>query len=78
VKKVKNGDNKKFVIMITEKGITKYWKVSRNSLKILFDDLTPEEKLQLRSKLNKVLNTGRNLLCLDSKLPFLTGNSETK
>jgi DNA-binding MarR family transcriptional regulator len=71
VKKEQSKKSKKFIISITEKGITQYAGVSRNSICMYFEDLSPEEKLQLANALYKALRKGRKMLGLDDRLPFL-------
>jgi DNA-binding MarR family transcriptional regulator len=71
VKKEKSKGEKKFIISITEKGSDKYSKVPMNSITMVFETLSPEEKRQLTALLKKVMSQGRRLLGLDYKLPFL-------
>lgn len=74
VKKEKNKKNKKFIISVTEKGANKYSQVPRNSIRMLFEDLSPEEKQQLAAALQKIMSKGRKMLGLDHKMPFLSEN----
>lgn len=72
VKKSKNENNRKFVVSITKKGTSKYSPIPRNSIRIFFKDLSPEEKQQLANILRKMMVRGRKMLGLDSKVPFLS------
>lgn len=72
VRRYKNHNEKKFRISITKKGKSIYEKVPRHSIEMIFSDLTFEEKQQLASSLQKLLNKGREMLGMDHILPFLT------
>jgi DNA-binding MarR family transcriptional regulator len=78
VKKVKNKAKNKFIISMTAKGLDKYNRAPKISIKMITEDLTPEEKQQLAGLLQKILNKGRRMLGLDSKLPFLSEYYEEK
>jgi len=81
VKKIRNKDNKKFIVSITKKGINKYTQIvqiRRNLPRIFFEGLSLEQKQQLYPILQELLSRGRKILGLDSKLPFLSKYPEAK
>jgi DNA-binding MarR family transcriptional regulator len=75
VKKEKVKNRQKYIISITPKGASTYRKVSRNSIKMIFMDLSAADKAQMASFLRTVIAKGRGILGLDHVLPFLEENS---
>jgi DNA-binding MarR family transcriptional regulator len=72
VKKIKKNNNLKTYVTLTEKGSKLYHKgVTERSIHLIFDELSEEERKQLKDLLKKVRNTTRELLGLDYKPPFL-------
>ncbi len=71
VKKEKTSSNRKYIVSITEKGRNMYQRATDKSIHMGFSDLSPEEKNQLFSFLTQVVKKTRNILGMDSKLPFL-------
>jgi DNA-binding MarR family transcriptional regulator len=72
VKKIRKDNDLKNYIVLTEKGSILYHKkVTENSIHLIFDKLTDEEKKHFESILKKIRNTTRDLLGLDFKPPFL-------
>jgi DNA-binding MarR family transcriptional regulator len=72
VKKEKSGSSKKFEVSITSKGKNIYYQFSYNSLQMVFEDLSPEEKQKLITSLTQLVEKGRNLTGIGQKLPFLS------
>jgi DNA-binding MarR family transcriptional regulator len=72
VRKEKKPNQKKFLVYITEKGESMYENVPRNSVEMIFSELSREEKRQLATSLQKLLNKGREILEIDRVLPFLS------
>jgi DNA-binding MarR family transcriptional regulator len=71
VKKVRDADDDKVRIFITEKGRKLYTNASRLSIEMIFSVLSQEEKQQLNSSLRKLRSKARELLGIDFKPPFL-------
>jgi DNA-binding MarR family transcriptional regulator len=72
VKKIKKNNDLKTYVTLTEKGSKLYHKgVTERSIHLIFDELSEEERKQLKDLLKKVRNTTRELLGLDYKPPFL-------
>ena len=71
VNKVRNANDNKVRIILTEKGRKLYTNASRLSLEMIFSILSEEEKKQLESTLKKLRTTSRELLGIGYKPPFL-------
>jgi len=72
VKKTKKSANSKTYVTLTEKGSKLYHQgVTERSIHLIFNELSQEERNQLKELLMKVRNTTRELLGLDYKPPFL-------
>jgi DNA-binding MarR family transcriptional regulator len=71
VEKEKYPNGKGFRINITKKGSEKYQKVTKDSVKMIFSSLSPDERQQLARHLKQLYKTARKLLGLDYKPPFL-------
>jgi DNA-binding MarR family transcriptional regulator len=71
VEKTKLADSKKFNVSITEKGRSLYSKVTNNSIKLAFSDLSMIDKSKLSEYLQILIGRGRKNLLMDQKLPFL-------
>ena len=75
VKKEKVKNRQKYIISITPKGADTYGRVSRNSIKMIFMDLSLDEKKQMIALMGKVIAKGRGMLGLDHVMPFLAEDS---
>ena len=72
VRKIKKDGDLKTYIALTEKGSDLYHRqVTERSIHLIFNELSEEEKKQLKDLLMKVRNTTRELMGLDFKPPFL-------
>lgn len=71
VKKMRNADDDKTRIVLTEKGRTSYINAPRLSIEMFFSILSGEEKQQLKSTLTKLRTRSRELLGIDYNPPFL-------
>jgi DNA-binding MarR family transcriptional regulator len=72
VRKIKKDGDLKTYIALTEKGSDLYHsQVTERSIHLIFNELSQEEKKQLKDLLMKVRNTTRELMGLDFKPPFL-------
>jgi DNA-binding MarR family transcriptional regulator len=72
VRKIKKDGDLKTYIALTEKGSDLYHiQVTERSIHLIFNELSQEEKTQLKDLLMKVRNTTRELMGLDFKPPFL-------
>ena len=72
VRKIKKDGDLKTYIALTEKGSDLYHKqVTERSIHLILNELSQEEKKQLKDLLMKVRNTTRELMGLDFKPPFL-------
>jgi DNA-binding MarR family transcriptional regulator len=72
VKKIKKEGDLKTYVVLTEKGSDLYHKqVTERSIRLIFGDLSDDEKIQLDSILKKIRNKTRDLLGLDYRPPFL-------
>lgn len=76
VKRKKLKGMKTYTISITKEGWEKFEQLPGKSVKMFFEDLSPEEKRQLAVILQKTLNKGRRLLGLDVTLSFLEENTD--
>jgi DNA-binding MarR family transcriptional regulator len=72
VKKETMRDRNKFTVSITKKGARIYGQVPRNSIKMIFADLSIQDKQYLAKILQNIINKGRNMLGIDQVLPFLS------
>jgi DNA-binding MarR family transcriptional regulator len=72
VRKIKKDGDLKTYIALTEKGSDLYHRqVTERSIHLIFNELSEEEKKQLKDLLMKVRDTTRELMGLDFKPPFL-------
>lgn len=71
VEKSRDSEEGKIRVFATEKGKKLYSSTTRQSIKMIFSALSPEEKRQLQSILKKLRDKGRQLLGIDYKPPFL-------
>jgi DNA-binding MarR family transcriptional regulator len=72
VKKIKNGDDLKTYVTLTEKGSILYHKkVTERSIHLIFGKLTEEQRKQLESTLSEVRDNTRELLGMNFKPPFM-------
>lgn len=72
VRKIKKDGDLKTYIALTEKGSDLYHRqVTERSIHLIFNELSQEEKTQLKDLLMKVRNTTRELMGLDFKPQFL-------
>jgi DNA-binding MarR family transcriptional regulator len=72
VKKIKKDGDLKTYVVLTEKGSDLYHKqVTERSIRLIFGDLSDQEKGQFDSILKKIRNRTRDLLGLDYRPPFL-------
>jgi DNA-binding MarR family transcriptional regulator len=72
VKKEKSPADKRFIVSITDKGLNLYNKVTLNSIRMAFLELSSSEKQELAKYLAQVTVKARQMLMMDQKLPFLT------
>jgi DNA-binding MarR family transcriptional regulator len=72
VKKIKNKNGKKFLILVTEKGDNTFKRSPNKSLKIFLEGISPEEKQQFGVIVQKLLGNGRRGLGLDHRMIFLS------
>jgi MarR family transcriptional regulator, negative regulator of the multidrug operon emrRAB len=75
VKKSKMSGEDKFTVIITEKGRKLYFSTSRLSLQMVFSVLSKKEREIFESNLKKLSATGREMLGLDYKPPFIPRNT---
>jgi DNA-binding MarR family transcriptional regulator len=71
VEKQESPTSKKQVIVITPKGKSILANMSRVSIKMVFEIFPDEDKAKFAGYLRQLLDKGREMLCLDQKLPFL-------
>jgi len=72
VNKTMSPEDQKIYVSLTDKGKDIYDNtVTEQSIYLIFDALSSEEKKQLASLLTKLQSKARNLLGLDYKPPFL-------
>jgi DNA-binding MarR family transcriptional regulator len=71
VKKKRSSRDKKYIVSITSKGQSTYEKLTRKSYEMAFSCLSLEDKQKLFLYLKKLLETGRKMLGMDFKPPFL-------
>ena len=76
VRKVKNSKDKIIRIAMTKKGETRYGRLTRDSIEMVFSSLTQEEKLRFATSLFALQKAARNLLGLDHKLSFTHSQSQ--
>lgn len=63
--------DKKFKISMTTKGQDIYERITTNSIRMAFSDLSLDDKKNLSSYLQHVVDKSRDLIGMDKKLPFL-------
>jgi DNA-binding MarR family transcriptional regulator len=68
--KTKRAEDRIYVIKMSKKGKERYYQLSKNNLDIIFSVLTQEERRDLHTVLNKLLDKSRSLLGLDYTVPF--------
>ena len=71
VQKVREPDDDRIHVILTEKGRQIYSQVTWRSIEMVFSSLSREEKLALKSSLKKLRSKARSLMGLDYKPPFL-------
>jgi DNA-binding MarR family transcriptional regulator len=71
VSRSKTTINKKYKMVITDKGKQLIAKIPHKSIDMAFSVLSPKEKEELASSLEKLKNNGINMMGLNYKLPFL-------
>ena len=71
VKKIKEPDDDRIKVVLTEKGQRTYSQITWRSVEMVFTSLTADEKAKLQSSLKKLRTKARSLMGLDYKPPFL-------
>jgi len=77
VKKEKQNNDRKYRVIITEKARNIANSIPRKSIEMIFVDLSLMEKEQLATCLEKLINTGHDVLGHNNTLPFLFKNHES-
>jgi len=72
VKKTKKGGDLRTYVNLTEKGSKLYHlDVTERSVHLIFENLSNEERMQLRALLMKVRDATREIMGFDYKPPFM-------
>lgn len=71
VAKDKSPQDRKYLVTVTDKGRGIYEKVTRNSIRMSFSDLSAEDKQKFLAYLTHIIKKSRDMLGMDKKLPFL-------
>lgn len=72
VKKEKSSNDRKFFITITPRGKDIYENATVKSIRLAFSDLSNEDRKKFLSYLKHVLDKSRDMLGMNTKLPFLS------
>lgn len=71
LKKTKSPKDKKYQVVVTEKGNKVYGAITRQSIEMTFSALKSKEKQEFASSLQKLIDQTRDLLGVDYRPPFL-------
>jgi DNA-binding MarR family transcriptional regulator len=71
VKKQKSAQDRKYIIVMTPKGKSKFEKITKASIEMAFSGLSVKDKQKMGSYLETIIDNSRRMLGMDFKHPFL-------